>query len=86
MENENLFGIIITVLLSLNGVTLTLFVTNVKELKKVIQDLALTIRSNQKDIEYLNRSIEIHEKILEKHSEEIEAIKIKAEQNKGRTS
>ena len=86
MENENLFGIIITVLLSLNGVTLTLFVTNVKELKKVIQDLALTIRSNQKDIEYLSRSIEIHEKILEKHSEEIEEIKIKAEQNKGRTS
>jgi len=86
MENENLFGIIITVLLSLNGVTLTLFVTNVKELKKVIQDLALTIRSNQKDIEYLSRSIEIHEKILEKHSEEIEAIKLKAEQNKGRTS
>ncbi len=86
MENENLFGIIITVLLSLNGVTLTLFVTNVKELKKVIQDLALTIRSNQNNIEYLSRSIEIHEKILEKHSEEIEAIKIKAEQNKGRTS
>jgi len=85
MNNSNVLGIIISVLLSINGITLTLFVTNIRELKKVIQDLSLAIRSSQKDIEYLNKSVEMHEKILERHSEEIEDIKLNAERNKGRT-
>jgi chromosome segregation ATPase len=86
MNNSNVLGIIISVLLSINGITLTLFVTNIRELKKVIQDLSLAIRSSQKDIEYLNKSVEMHEKILERHSEEIEDIKLNAERNKGRTN
>jgi len=86
MNNVNVLGIIISVLLSINGITLTLFVTNIRELKKVIQDLSLVIRSSQKDIEFLNKSVEMHEKILDRHSEEIEDIKLKAERNKGRTA
>jgi len=86
MANDSIFGIIISVLLSINGITLTLFVTNIKELKKVIQELSLTIKGSQKDIEYLNKSVELHEKLLEKHSEEIEEIKINAERNKGRNN
>jgi hypothetical protein len=55
----------------------------VRELKKIIQDLALSIKGSQKDIEYLSKSIELHEKILEKHSGEIDELKIKAERTKG---
>lgn len=84
MNNVNVLGIIISVLLSLNGITLTLFVTNIRELKKVIQDLSLVIRSSQKDIEFLNKSVAMHDKALERHSEEIEDLKLKAERNKGR--
>ncbi|MFH2143038.1 MAG: hypothetical protein ABIJ97_11480 [Bacteroidota bacterium] len=79
MNNEYILGVIISVLLSLNGITLTFFVANVRELKKAIQELSLSIKGSQKDIEYLSKSVEIHEKILEKHGEEIEEIKIKAE-------
>jgi hypothetical protein len=82
MANETIFGIIISVLLSINGITLTFFVANVRELKKIIQELALAIRGSQKDIEYLNKSVQLHAKILEKHTEEIEEIKIKAERHK----
>jgi len=83
MNDDRIFGIIISVLLSLNGVTLTFFVANVRELKKIIQDLALAIKGSQKDIEYLSKSLQLHEKVLEKHSEEIDELKIKAEQIKG---
>lgn len=83
MSTENVLGIIITILLSLNGVTLTLFVSSIRELKKVIQDLALSIKGSQKDIEFLNKSVELHDKILERHADEIEQIKINAERNKG---
>ncbi|MBN2776515.1 MAG: hypothetical protein EOM05_08525 [Clostridia bacterium] len=83
MNSDKIFGIIISVLLSLNGVTLSFFVANVRELKKIIQDLALSIKGSQKDIEYLSKSIELHEKILEKHSGEIDELKIKAERTKG---
>lgn len=76
MNSEFVLGIIISVLLSLNGIMLTFFVANIRELKKVIQELALAIKGSQKDIEYLNKSVELHEKILERHSEEIEEIKI----------
>jgi len=82
MANETIFGIIISVLLSINGITLTFFVANVRELKKIIQELALAIRGSQKDIEFLNKSVQLHAKILEKHTEEIEEIKIKAERHK----
>lgn len=78
MNSEFVLGIIISVLLSLNGIMLTFFVANIRELKKVIQELALAIKGSQKDIEYLNKSVELHEKILERHSEEIEEIKINA--------
>ncbi|HBS88093.1 MAG: hypothetical protein A2W91_05540 [Bacteroidetes bacterium GWF2_38_335] len=84
MSSEYVMGIIISVLLSANGITLTLFVSNIKELKKVIQELSLSIKGSQKDIEYLNKSIDLHDKILEKHSEEIEEIKLSAERQKGR--
>ena len=79
MSNENVLGIIISVLLSLNGITLTFFVANVRDLKKAIQELSLSIKGSQKDIEFLNKSVELHEKILEKHNEEIEEIKLMAE-------
>jgi hypothetical protein len=77
MNNEMILGIIISVLLSLNGITLGLFVSNIRELKKVIQELSLSIKGSQKDIEFLNKTIDIHEKMLERHSEEITELKIK---------
>jgi len=83
MNNDTVFGIIISVLLSVNGITLTFFVANVRELKKVIQELALAIKGSQKDIEYLSKSVQLHAKILERHSVEIEEIRINAERNKG---
>jgi len=76
VDSQFVFSIIISLLLSLNGVTLTLFVTNVKELKKVIQELSLTIRGSQKDIEFINTTISNHTKTLEKHTKEIEDLKI----------
>jgi len=76
MDSQFVFSIIISLLLSLNGVTLTLFVTNVKELKKVIQELSLTIKGSQKDIEFINQTMSNHSKTLEKHSKEIENLKI----------
>ena len=77
MSSEYVLGIIISVLLSLNGITLTLFIANIKDLKKVIQELSLAIKGSQKDIEFLNKTIDIHEKMLEKHSEEIINLKTK---------
>lgn len=77
MSNETIFGVIISVLLSINGITLGIFVTNIRELKKVIQELSLSIKGSQKDIEFLNKTLNIHEKMLEKHSEEITKLKIK---------
>lgn len=70
--------IIISVILSINGITLGIFVSNVRELKKVIQDLALAMKGSQKDIEFLNKAVEIHEKALEKQSNEIEELKYKS--------
>ena len=78
MENTTILTIIISVILSINGITLGIFVSNVRELKKVIQDLALTLKGSQKDIEFLNKTVEIHEKVLEKHTNEIEDLKIKS--------
>jgi hypothetical protein len=77
MNNEMILGIIISVLLSINGITLGIFVSNIRELKKVIQELSLSIKGSQKDIEFLNKTIDIHEKMLEKHSEDITELKIK---------
>lgn len=77
MNNETVFGIIISVLLSINGITLGIFVTNIRELKKVIQELSLSIKGSQKDIEFLNKTLDIHEKVLEKHSYEITELKLK---------
>lgn len=78
MNNETILGIIISVLLSINGITLGIFVSNIRELKKVIQELSLSIKGSQKDIEFLNKTIDIHEKMLEKHSEEINELKVKS--------
>jgi len=78
MNNETILGIIISVLLSINGITLGIFVSNIRELKKVIQDLSLSIKGSQKDIEFLNKTVDIHEKLLEKHSEEINELKVKS--------
>ena len=77
MENTTILTIIISVILSLNGITLGIFVSNVRELKKVIQDLALAMKGSQKDIEYLNKTVELHEKVLEKQANEIEDLKFK---------
>ena len=66
MENTTILTIIISVILSINGITLGIFVSNVRELKQVIQELALTLKGSQKDIEFLNKTVEIHEKVLEK--------------------
>ncbi len=77
MESTTILTIIISVILSINGITLGIFVSNVRELKQVIQELALSIKGSQKDIEFLNKTVEIHEKILEKHSDEINELKIK---------
>ena len=70
--------IIISVILSINGITLGIFVSNVRELKKVIQELALTLKGSQKDIEFLNKTVAIHEKALEKQGNEIEELKYKS--------
>lgn len=77
MDNQYVLGIIISILLTLNGITLTYFVASVKELKKIIQDFSLAIKGSQKDIEFLNKSFDLQSKIIDKHSEEIEEIKIK---------
>ena len=77
MENTTILTIIISVILSINGITLGIFVSNVRELKKVIQELALTMKGSQKDIEYLNKTVELHEKVLEKQANEIEELKFK---------
>ena len=82
MNDQYILSIIISVLLSVNGFVLTLFVSNVKELKKAIQELAIAIKGNQKDIEFLEKSVSVHEKILEKHSEDIEEIKFEIVTNK----
>jgi uncharacterized protein YoxC len=75
MENTTILTIIISVILSINGITLGIFVSNVRELKKVIQELAISIKGSQKDIEFLNKTVEIHEKALEKHDKEIDDLK-----------
>ena len=77
MESTTILTIIISVILSINGITLGIFVSNVRELKQVIQELALTLKGSQKDIEFLNRTVEIHEKVLERHTEEIAKLKLK---------
>jgi short subunit dehydrogenase-like uncharacterized protein len=75
MDAEYIFGIIISILLSANGFTLKVFITSVKDLKKVIQDLALAVRSSQKDIEYIHKELELHAKVLDKHDEDIVELK-----------
>jgi len=77
MENTTILTIIISVILSINGITLGIFVSNVRELKRVIQDLALAMKGSQKDIEFLNRTVEIHEKVLEKQGNEIADLKLR---------
>ena len=76
MENTTILTIIISVILSINGITLGVFVSNVRELKQVIQELALTLKGNQKDIEFLNKTVEIHEKVIEKQGNEIAKLKM----------
>ena len=83
MTSEYIIATVVSILLSANGFILKMFVSNIKELKKVIQELSLAIKGSQKDIEYLNKSVELHEKILEKHSEDIEELKIGANKNEG---
>jgi uncharacterized protein YoxC len=77
MENTTILTIIISVILSINGITLGIFVSNVRELKQVIQELALTLKGSQKDIEFLNKTVEIHEKVLEKQGNEIAELKMR---------
>ena len=77
MDAQYVFGIIISILLSVNGITLKFFISSIKELKKVIQDLALAVRSSQKDIEYIHKELELHSKVLDKHDEEIDELKLK---------
>ena len=77
MENTTILTIIISVILSINGITLGIFVSNVRELKRVIQELALAMKGSQKDIEFLNKTVEIHEKVLEKQGNEIAELKSK---------
>jgi len=77
MENTTILTIIISIILSINGITLGIFVSNVRELKKVIQELALAMKGSQKDIEYLNKTVELHEKVLEKQANEIEDLKFR---------
>lgn len=77
MTSTQILGIIISILLSINGITLTLFVTNVRELKKVIQELSLAIKGSQKDIEFINKTIDNHDKLIQRHSKEIENLKIR---------
>jgi len=77
MENTTILAIIISIILSINGITLGIFVSSVRELKKVIQDLALAMKGSQKDIEFLNKTVEIHEKVLEKQGNDIAELKTK---------
>jgi len=77
MESTTILTIIISVILSINGITLGIFVSNVRELKQVIQELALTLKGSQKDIEFLNKTVEIHEKVLEKQGNEIAELKMR---------
>ena len=77
MENTTILTIIISVILSINGITLGIFVSNVRELKKVIQELALAMKGSQKDIEFLNKTVEIHEKVLEKQGDDIAKLKLR---------
>lgn len=77
MDADYVFGIIVSVLLSINGFSLKVFISSIKDLKKVIQELALAVRSSQKDIEYINRELEAHGRTLEKHDNEIDQLKIK---------
>ena len=77
MENTTILTIIISVILSINGITLGIFVSNVRELKNVIQELALSMKSSQKDIEFLNKTVGNHDKILEKQAREIAELKMK---------
>lgn len=81
MTSEYIIATVVSILLSANGFILKMFVTNIKELKKVIQELSLAIKGSQKDIEYLNKHVELHEKILEKHAEDIEELKMGATKN-----
>ncbi|HBS85690.1 MAG TPA: hypothetical protein DEA97_21550 [Bacteroidales bacterium] len=75
MDAEYIFGTIISALLSVNGFFLRSFVSSVKELKKVIQDLAIAVRLSQRDIEYINKELDSHSRTLEKHDNEIDQIK-----------
>jgi len=75
MENTTILTIIISVILSINGITLGIFVSNVRELKNVIQELALSMKSSQKDIEFLNKTVGNHDKILEKQGNDIAELK-----------
>ena len=77
MENTTILTIIISVILSINGISLGIFVSNVRELKRVIQDLSLTLKGSQKDIEFLNKTVDLHEKALEKQGDEIDLLKLK---------
>ena len=77
MENTTILTIIISVILSINGISLGIFVSNVRDLKKAIQELSLTLKGSQKDIEFLNKTVELHEKALEKQSNEIDLLKLK---------
>jgi len=78
MDAQYVFGVIISILLSVNGISLKFFISSIKELKKVIQDLALAVKSSQKDIEYIHKELELHAKLLDKHDEEIDELKQKA--------
>lgn len=77
MENTKILTIIISVILSINGITLGIFVSNVRELKRVIHELSLTLKGSQKDIEFLNKTVDLHEKALEKQGNEIDILKLK---------
>ena len=83
MNTEYIIGIVISLLLSANGFIMKMFVSSVKELKKAIQELSLSINGSQKDIEFLYRNVEHHEKILEKHTEDIEELKLKKANKNG---
>ena len=77
MDGEYIMGMVISVMLSINGFTLKMFISSVKDLKKVIQDMALTVKSSQKDIEFIHKELELHSKQLDKHDEEIDELKTK---------
>jgi hypothetical protein len=75
MSAEYVFGIVISILLSANGIMFRFFISSVKELKTVIQELALAVRSSQKDIEFIHRELDMHNKSIEKHEKEIDRLK-----------